>query len=394
MAVDIFEADDVASYTEHINTLFAEKYNVETSKEQDFAVFFRGQNQSFLNENETEDNLLEKLQPSIYRNPALINNEDKIFRDSILSNPDDFTTEQSTMEKLVKMQHYQMPTRVLDLTANALMGLYFACEESADQRFNRMNTAKFRNAPQPDAGYVYVFKIEREGVKYFDSDTVSVIANITRRPWDKDNDGLEFKELYVQAAEAIKDTMKKPENLKFSVDEELVNKAFGLSNDGKKTVEYIPQPIAALISCLKDNPRVEQIKNIVIEASNNCVIILKLLHEIQNEKPYFKPKIKFDHLFQVLCVRSLMKNRRIIRQDGAFFLFGMTWASANGNKNYPHVPLDWVRAIIKIPHKCKEPILVSLEKLGVSKDKVYPEMDKVAEYLKEHYQKKNAEKGK
>ncbi len=65
------------------------------------------------------------------------------------------------------MQHYSLPTRLLDLTANPLMALYFACGEDTSSA---------------EGGEVLVLRIPKRQVKYFDSDTVSVIANLSRCP--------------------------------------------------------------------------------------------------------------------------------------------------------------------------------------------------------------------
>lgn len=60
------------------------------------------------------------------------------------------------------MQHYGLPTRLLDLTYNPLVGLYFVCwkDEEKDGEFIR-------------------FKLRKSSIRYFDSDTVSCVANLS-----------------------------------------------------------------------------------------------------------------------------------------------------------------------------------------------------------------------
>jgi hypothetical protein len=53
-----------------------------------------------------------------------------MFREYILRNPNEFEHEKTTFEKLVKMQHYSLPTRLLDITSNALVGLFFAVQKN------------------------------------------------------------------------------------------------------------------------------------------------------------------------------------------------------------------------------------------------------------------------
>lgn len=102
-----------------------------------------------------------KLEPSIYRG-NYINNEHKIYRDIISKVPNEFEGKK-TIEALALMQHYGVPTRILDLTTNALVALYFACLGNNDKD-----------------GEVLVFGISEELVCYSDSDRVTVLANLAK----------------------------------------------------------------------------------------------------------------------------------------------------------------------------------------------------------------------
>ena len=74
-----------------------------------------------------------QMLPSIYREDYLIENEDKIIKDALTYCPDDFLPSDTLFEKLVKLQHYGYSTRLLDLTANALVALYFAASPSSNK---------------------------------------------------------------------------------------------------------------------------------------------------------------------------------------------------------------------------------------------------------------------
>jgi hypothetical protein len=60
-----------------------------------------------------------------------------------------------------------------------------------------------------------------------------------------------------------------------------------------------------------------------IDRFNKNIDVQYLLHEIKDEKPYFKDIIIKEHLESIWCVKPLLKNRRIVKQDGAFMLFGI-----------------------------------------------------------------------
>ncbi|KAF1720155.1 FRG domain-containing protein [Pseudoxanthomonas wuyuanensis] len=113
-----------------------------------------------------------RLEPAILRkddrgNFIYRDAEDRMYRELLVSNSVDFHGDVYTLDRLVRMQHYSLPTRLLDITSNPLIALYFACKSNLD-----------------DDGEVIVFSMDRHQIKYFDSDTASCIANLTRLPQD------------------------------------------------------------------------------------------------------------------------------------------------------------------------------------------------------------------
>jgi len=106
-----------------------------------------------------------KLEPSLHRKAAHVENEAVMFRELLISNPSDFVGDISTLDKLVRMQHHSLPTRLLDISSNPLMALYFACKSKPDK-----------------TGQVVVFRIKKNEMKFFDSDTASCLSNLARLP--------------------------------------------------------------------------------------------------------------------------------------------------------------------------------------------------------------------
>lgn len=108
------------------------------------------------------------LEPSLLRkdkkgNVMYLTNEDVMYRELLVSNSSDFRDDIYTLDRLVRAQHYSLPTRLLDITSNPLIGLYFACTANHDQD-----------------GEVIMFSMDSSLIKYFDSDTASCIANLAR----------------------------------------------------------------------------------------------------------------------------------------------------------------------------------------------------------------------
>lgn len=145
--VEIHFLSSVSSINSYISSL---KKNTGT-------LFFRGH---------ADPNYI--LRPSIMRTSHLAQNESKIYHELIINCPDDFEKCHSHLEKLVKMQHYGLPTRLLDITRNPLVALYFACESNPESY-----------------GELILISPENHEIKYPQSDTVSILASLPVFSYEK-----------------------------------------------------------------------------------------------------------------------------------------------------------------------------------------------------------------
>ncbi len=108
------------------------------------------------------------LKPSIMRTTRLIENESKLYNELLINCPDQFVNCTTHIEKLVKMQHYGLPTRLLDITRNPLVALYFACINNKES-----------------SGELILITTDESKIKYPQSDTVSLVSSLATFTYKK-----------------------------------------------------------------------------------------------------------------------------------------------------------------------------------------------------------------
>lgn len=288
-----------------------------------------------------------KLVPGIYRRKvALSAKEHLIIKEAFLRHPDEFSSHSSLFQKLAMLQHYEFPTRLLDITENPLVALYFACKESHSKD-----------------GEVILFKIKRDVVKYYDSDAIAILSAIAAVPSDK----------FFGFNDELKSRIIQNQSQHLSVLRDRIS---------KNTTQTA---ITTLTRFLSNKSCSHGAKIAATEVFNECQLISALLHEVKSEKPHFQPRIcPSDFNNSMICVKSPLDNKRIAAQQGAFLIFGVR----DGDKSKPSdFEGDERQSInlhkITIPRAAKRSILKSLANFGISDERMFPEMMSSAKAIKE-----------
>lgn len=222
------------------------------------------------------------LKPSVFRNDIRIAREHLLLRELIAVHPGEFQADLGALEELVRMQHYTLPTRLLDVTWNPLVALWFA-SEAFEKKVETGATTKsgrpaLKSAKTP--GEIVRLVLDEDLVRYFDSDRVSCVANLAR---------------------------------------------------------CTPKQKTDLRRLLDTRPTTDAEK----EAFNKEPTVRRLLHFVRGEKPAFEAEIEPEHLEGIYLVKPKMNNRRILAQEGAFLAFGLLpELPPTGN---PEIRIDRIR---------------------------------------------------
>jgi hypothetical protein len=267
----------------------------------DYLKCFRGQRDSFWS------NVAGIFRPDL---KELLKNEKRAVRDLISVQPHEFASDETMFDRLVRMQHFGLPTRLLDVSLNALVALYFAADPGPDGELSD--------------GMVTAFAIPLEREKYYDSDSVSCLANLANMTFE------EKDEIY-RLRESLKGDISSARNIK---------------------------------------------------KFNESGVIKRLHQFIRSEKPYFLPIIDPLDLFKPYYVHPKMSNRRILAQSGAFILYGISPPKA---MFFPYL-IEETQFVV--PQDEKRRIREDLDNLGINESTLFPEIDKAATWIKNDYKTK------
>lgn len=306
-----------------------------------------------------------KLEPAVYR----IDDEGKshravelqMYQEMLRRNPQAFQDCHTTFECLVKMQHYDLSTRLLDLTQSPLVALYFACCE--------MNECD---------GEIIILKANKKDIYFqenlpfntlsdfeFNNDFVNILADIVSQLLN------ESKFFDFRKSDQIKSELNT-----FYCDLNHIrniNSTEEIYFELLEAIEKFDQKLSSLAQEEMSNIHKKISSDAQLVYSNFSGLTLSILKEIftRYDIPLStRDKNIIDFLVsysEEIIIYPPLNNERIHRQRGAFICFPQY--------QYKKRESSFPTECLTIASDKKERILNELKIMGITRSYLFPELD-------------------
>ena len=138
-----------------------------SSNEPRAEFFFRGESKNHKSDYDGEP--LGTAFQSYLDRLGLVEYERELYQEAMRLNVASFEEDRTMVERVARMQHYQLPTRFCDMSTNVLLSAHFACgggESDLEKRDNGRD------------GFIRVMKVASHKMKSFTGDIIIAIAHL------------------------------------------------------------------------------------------------------------------------------------------------------------------------------------------------------------------------
>ena len=301
-------------------------------------VYFRGQTKDY-----------SYVIPSLYRTLDGIFFEEEYIKRAEISSPNEFSSTGTFLSKLALMQHYGMITRILDITTNALVALYFAVEDGAEK------------IEEISDGFVFLYKKESNKIQTENSERIAIKANISRLNIDEKISL--YNEIKTEAIKATDDLL-----LLFQDKAEILKILRKIINFASIDLGYTPTMILKEYLLGAEIVYPSEIDSRIIRQNGLFVIWgLDCLNEICDIDIKSKNDDEKKSILQRIQsgISKTLEDMQIYYSPETFL---------------GHMPQGYVR--IRIKKEYKKQILSELKLLGITGQTIYPDLQHKLEYIK------------
>lgn len=326
-------------------------------------LFFRGQSCSY---GESD------LSASLYRNPKT---EETLIHEYITRFSKEFLAMRNNGERLAQMQHNGLNTRLLDVTSNALVALYFAVADSNNTEDGIVWTFQTNvNAPEKsDERREKQCNSQFLQLKYYDSDLLEVLSTLCTL---KET----FKKLLWTDIKNFEKDLNIPNDYQM---QSALNSYFKSLSNGWGTAsgnDSIEQHLVSDAHLSESEARMLMKKH---RELNESMTARELYQKIGNDIGSFDKIINFTNLETPFVFDPPVSNERIRAQSGYFIFepfFDATDAKEVGEKMKK--ALNGFSVSVPIRSCDKEQLRAELDELyAINRETMFPDVFAGAQYV-------------